>query len=144
MKPSQLAPNERSLIGGSDISSLRNSTNIRATWNGNTALPSFDSSGMIGSLTGLDGLSTFVATSPTSIPSHFNAIHLPSAEPLLLPSNVSSVSSIRASRQRNLFYHFLIKQSWKEHVQEYFWQSEDLSRRFMKAGEMPRCALFSD
>ena len=85
----------------------------RATWNGNTALPSFVFSAMNGSLTGLDGLSTVNATSPTSRHSQFNAIHLSSAEPLLLPGSVSSVSSIRGSRQRNVSISFLSNRAGK-------------------------------
>ena len=49
------------------------------------------------------------------------------------------------------FHQFLVKQSWKEHLQEHFWYLEDRYNRFMKAGESkivscpdPRCAFSFD
>jgi len=66
----------------------------RATLKGNTALPSSVFSATNGSPVRPDGLSTVNAISPTSRRSQFNAIHLSSAELLLLLGSVSSVSSI--------------------------------------------------
>lgn len=49
------------------------------------------------------------------------------------------------------FHQFLVKQSWKEHLQEHFWHFEDRYNRSMETGESkivlcpdPRCALSFD
>lgn len=66
----------------------------RATLKKNTALPSSVFNATNGSSVGPDGLSTVNAISPTLKRSQFNAIHLFSAELLLLLGSVFSVSSI--------------------------------------------------
>lgn len=49
------------------------------------------------------------------------------------------------------FHQFLVKQSWKEHLQKHFWHFEDRYKRSMETGESkivpcpdPRCALSFD
>ena len=86
---------------------------IRAIQNGNIALPSFVSSAINESLTGLNSLSTINITSPTSRHFQFNSIHLSFAESLLLSGNISSISSMRDSRQRNVFINFLSNRAKK-------------------------------
>ena len=86
---------------------------IRATLEGNTALPSSVFSATNGSVVGPDGLSTVNAISSTSRRSQFNAIHLSFVEPLLLLGSVSSVSSIWSSHQRKFFISSLLNRVGK-------------------------------
>ena len=119
----------------------------RGTWNGNTALPSFVSRIINGP--GWFEHCQRHLTDLETLPVQCN--------PLIFRRTLATAGQClfclfdaRLSPTKR-FHQFLIKQSWKEHLQEHFWQLEDTSRRSIKVGENivvpcpdPRCALSFD
>ena len=112
------------------------------------ASPIFVFNATTGSPAKQDGSNTISVISLTWRPYQFNATHLSSAGPLLLPDNVSSVYSMRSSHPPTGSVNSSSKKSWKEHLQQHFCQLEDTYNLSLNADETkvvlcpdPRCTL---